>query len=497
MSLKWSREDARMVAFLVLLTGSFRLVRASFHQLTTPLDLAYESALLSTIEALRAGKNIYAYGFYAEPPFGLTMYTPLYHHVVALFPLPAANPFLPGRIVGLACMVGSGLLLMWVTPARRGRIAAVIALGLFFLLWVVTANAATVKNDSIGLLFSAGAVIVIGRRAGGNRDAVIAALLASLAFASKQSFIAAPVACWLFLLHSDLRAAMRFAAYYAGFMTLFLGGGALLWGEGFWFSIFSGGRHPTSASELWSRVQHFSAQRFAVLVAIVSISGTAATVYRRYHRSSSPFPLYAATSWLLLAATLGKMGSATNYFLEPLLASLILGVWCADRITQRTGTVFPSPRFALALCIIVAGDYWQSKLWHYSTAIQPGTYSARQSAIAERRHVLAPLGDTPRLLNLAHAHYTSTLPGEVSLPDVFLYATMWRTDQLDEDPVVRSIRRRYYDAIVTTNYLLTTTDEPFVGDSWNRVREAAVAHYPCRKLTSGAVLMFPAGECDR
>lgn len=121
----------------------------------------------------------------------------------------------------------------------------------------------------------------------------------------------------------------------------------------------------------------------------------------------------------------------------------------------------------------------------------------RTAEIAERHRLISEYGPDRPVLNLAHATYTASLPGEVAINDVFLYAMMWRGDELDEEPVVRSIQRRDYGAIAVNRTLLSSIREPFAGKRWMRVMNAAAAYYPCRARSAEVVLFFPPGACKR
>jgi hypothetical protein len=60
-------------------------------------DLVYETPNLRSIQLMQQGAHVYDRAVYEHNPWWLTPYTPLYHHLVALFPANAAKPFLPGR----------------------------------------------------------------------------------------------------------------------------------------------------------------------------------------------------------------------------------------------------------------------------------------------------------------------------------------------------------------------------------------------------------------
>ncbi len=486
-----------VASIVVLAAGTVRLAHASAHQLRALLDLNYESPVLFTIHSIQRGVNVYAPSHYMEPPFGLHMYTPLYHYVVSLFTSPASNPFLAGRIVSLACMLMAGALLLFVVPSRS-RAPGVMAIGFFFLFWPVSRNAAIVRPDAMALLFSAAAVVVVARRPAEWRAVCAAALLCALSVATKQSFLSAPVACLLFLGHRDVRRGLTIAAGSVLLGMLIIAAAEVASGGGFLYSITSGGRHPITLTELGFRFTNLTGQPLAVAWAAASLAATAVLVSKSAYRWSSPYPLYAATTWVVFLATAGKIGAGPNYYVEPMLASLMLGVWYAGGAgteKPRAKSPFPSPVAAALILGAVGFDMWRSKLGGYSYVPDAAAAAAKPTDIAEGRRLLTESGPRPEVLNLAHALHTWWLPGKVSMPDVYLYALMWRDGTLDEEPVVRSIQRRDYAAIITTEVLLGGEYEPFAGASWNRVTEAARGAYQCRKSGAGFVFLLPREEC--
>ena len=82
--LRLREEDARMLAAIIVVVALARFARASIYGLASPVDVEYDTPNLFTIRAIQAGRNVYAPEFYLAPPFGLTIYTPLYHYIVTL-----------------------------------------------------------------------------------------------------------------------------------------------------------------------------------------------------------------------------------------------------------------------------------------------------------------------------------------------------------------------------------------------------------------------------
>jgi hypothetical protein len=116
---------------LIFLLSVGRLVTIVHYQLGVPFDLIYESPNLSTIKLIQSGKNIYSPNVYAIPPFYITIYTPLYHYLVALGPTNTLNPFLFGRLIGMIFMFGSAFVLFLIRPGKE-ILFSIIAFAVFF-----------------------------------------------------------------------------------------------------------------------------------------------------------------------------------------------------------------------------------------------------------------------------------------------------------------------------------------------------------------------------
>src|SRR6185436_19396618 len=88
---------------LALAGARFAVVVAG--QLAWPLDLEFETLQLRTVRVIESGRNLYGAETYADLPFVFSVYTPLYHLLVAALPEVAGRPFLVGRLVALGAML--------------------------------------------------------------------------------------------------------------------------------------------------------------------------------------------------------------------------------------------------------------------------------------------------------------------------------------------------------------------------------------------------------
>src|SRR6185436_12571521 len=192
-----------------------RLAVVVIGQLTFPLDLEFETLQLRTVRVIESGANPYGPETYASLPYVFSVYTPLYHLLVAALPEVAGKPFLVGRLLALGAtlLVAAGFFLV---DGRRTRPAlAAFACGVFLLLWPVAGHAAYMRQEPLALLASAAAMLLLARS--GARAAAGAAVCCLLALGFKQSFLAAPVAGLLYVaLARRRREALAFGGVLVG-----------------------------------------------------------------------------------------------------------------------------------------------------------------------------------------------------------------------------------------------------------------------------------------
>jgi len=200
------------IAVLVALISIGRFTLISTRQLTHPVDVLNESPTVNTALLLNKGVNIYAQGTYDAPPFNLNMYTPLYFAVVSSVPGFSNSPFTTGRAVSLFFMICSLSLLVLPFRSREGLLFGLIGIGWLLLFRPFLINAAFFRMETMALFFSACTVAVLRKNQLTFANIALAAFFAFLGVMSKQSYIAAPVASFLFLLWRNRPRAFQFAA---------------------------------------------------------------------------------------------------------------------------------------------------------------------------------------------------------------------------------------------------------------------------------------------
>lgn len=428
----------------------YRALRTGHDQLVAPFSLGpAEFSNLETIQVIRAGRSPYDPQVYAAPPFVFTNYTPLYHYLVALLPMPDANPFFWGRIVAAGAMLAAGLL-PFLVAGRFGWPIACVAAGVFLSLSPVVLRMVFLRNDALGLFLSALSVWVVHRSRGRSGWLVAAAALAILGVLAKQSLVAAPAACAVFLLASDRKAFLRYAVAGLSLAGACIAGIQLLWGDGFWFSTILGNGHPVLLGQALFITR--AMLREPLFVALVAMGAVVLGLELRDRGRSalirSPYPLYAFASGAVLALTLGKVGSGTNYFVEPILA-LLLWITHAlrDAPRSRPRRALPS---VLAAVVVAAGVLQLLTVPRPSyPRSQPAQAALQQRALESLRRDIESFGiERPRVMRLA-GHpglYRESDRVQLAFPDFYYW--LWHSGLLDITAMTDRIDAQAFDVII-------------------------------------------------
>lgn len=452
-----------LMAALVICSLAFavRFAIVSSAQLTAPFDLLYETAAYATVEVIDAGLNPYARLVYDAPPFVLTMYTPTYYYLVSALPAHEGNVFFAGRLLSLVATLVAALCLL-IASGRASWSIGVVAVGLFFALWPVSQWAAYVKSDTTALAFSALGVAALHLSRGRAWLLALAALSCVVAISCKQSYIAASAAGALFLLFRDRRSFAIFAAWGAALGLGFLAYATQNWGPGFWFStVTATGQEITLSYAL--TIAGLSGPK-PLLVIVLGIATLLAVLASRREGlevvKRSPYLVYAATSCFVCGATLGKMGSSTNYLIEPWLALLM---WTAFALSDLPKSALARPLAALAVVALLLAsiaDLTGARELEYSW-LDPVLNERRERFYDQLREEVESLGfENPKVLSffiwdaeedleIFAQSKTYQITDQVILNDAFLYRLLWESGALEIESLVAAIRGKAFDLIIT------------------------------------------------
>ena len=445
-----------IAAVAVCAASLWRVAGVSADHLAAPFDLAYETPNLRSIQLMQEGKYVYDTALYEQAPWWLTPYTPLYHHLAALFPANESNPFVPGRIVAMGCMLAAALVLFAV--GGRAVPVGLLAFGAFFLVRPVTSNTAFLKNDTLALLLSVWGVFVLARARGRLSWQVASAVLCGLAFCAKQSYGAAAAACVLWMFLTQPRRGLIYLG--AGVATLLVAI-AWAWSEGFAFCVFVALLDPMLASQLAYQLRVGLSQPVVVVLVAVGLGGLLRLVARRRWQPliCTPYPLYALTTVTVMLIILPKVGSSLNYYIEPALAVLMALVswgrvtWVGDGPDGARGR--PIGAAAAIAVTLAAGAELGLAPRDQIAFTWPENNELRIAGFARMKtDVEAATKPDPRVLNLFYAGFSYPPFAKLELDDPLLYFLLWDAGWLKPDPVVAAVRGAEFDAILIPTGML-------------------------------------------
>ena len=461
----------------VVVGSAVRAAWISGAQLRQRTDLLLESTQLASVLVLQRGQDLYGPETWADVPFTLTMYTPLYFLVVAALPQTPGRPFLTGRLVSLACLLGAAATLFGV-PRRRGAWPLpLLAVACFLLLWPVTSHATYLRCDALAVFLSAAAVTLVRRRT--PRAVAGAALCCVLTLATKQSYVAPSAAGLVFLLLADRGAARRFVAWGLGAGLAGLAAATAVWGEGFWFSTVGATTTPLH----WPGVLvipklMLDQPLFAILTLLAAL--TAVSALRREGVGllrRSPELTYAACSFLVAMLTLTKIGSGSNYVIEPMLAQLM---WLVRAFGDERLLPAPAPRAAAFLAVVLACALELATTTAHRDAV---TFALEDPAAGEAYHARLRAGFAaagyvdPLLLDLGPPRHAYGITSRACLNDPFLFNLLWNTGRLGTGPLLEAIEARRFDVVLLR---AAASEADALDTPYGEIARAVAARYRLR-----------------
>ncbi|MFP4380369.1 MAG: hypothetical protein ACLFUS_07690 [Candidatus Sumerlaeia bacterium] len=470
-----------------------------------------EGFILNQALRLKSGKGLYPP--ISEAPYLVDNYPPLFPWLWSLFVDPEAPSLSGGRgmalfFAWLAAFAPMGFLLMHSISGERDEdftcdincpfcrcpgLLPAILLGflccIFFLsFYSVLRWMAYARVDMPALALSLWGLVFFGLYRRFPRAAMIAsacAFVAALFF--KQTAIAAPAACLLYLLIVNRRHALWYfiallLAVLApvGILCLFTGGR-------YWLHTITYNRNAMRWTEVWNvwlphlwRLYHW-----LLLATLTAVAG--ATFCRLVFRKKPAFPLamwlallYGAFN-LLSLTSLAKAGSAENYLLEPLMALVLLtGVSMLFLFpeprggnVERLGQYYSGLRGAILvvsiLMLFVYGMHYKSRLSIFTSWPRPST-----QAMQAGNHVLKVLREHPGDVLCEDPIYT-ILSDRPVLFQHFIMSQLQAEGRWDDSDMVRRTENREFSLIQAHTDLRSTAGH------YNRftpaMREAISTHY--------------------
>lgn len=448
-----SRRLPRIVSIVSVLVAAAVLIRLVIilrAQLAYPHDIGYESANLATIRLIQTGQPIYAPAVYDDWPFVLTMYTPLYHWLVAQLPEIADQPFRVGRIFSTGCIASIAGLMFLVGRPTRSIWMPLLAVSAMFCIHPLIVWAAYVRPDSLGLLLSVGALLCIAEKRTEGRYVVLAGLLAAGAFMAKQSFLTCSLSCCLFLALHDRRRMAIFigtsvGAMLAGFAACYLWQG----GAGVWFCWFVAPRNPLHWEIFEVNARQMLRQPVFVILwvcilfsLLIEVRRTGARVVRE-----SPFFLNLCITCVALLGTTSKVGASWNNYSESVIAGLLWLVYACRNLTAES-LARQWPLLArCAICLAMGFELVSAQRMDFLGQPDVREYVDRQ-VTGVKREIAALSVNRVKLLNLSDNMWDVSICGDRCLNDPLLYATLWETAKLSDEPLKKAIEGHEFHLIL-------------------------------------------------
>jgi hypothetical protein len=363
-------------------------------------------------------------------PYVISPYPPLFYLEWAGVRTALALPdsLAGGRVVSLLALLATTLLLASLIrrTVERRPVALVFSLAALASPFVIE-SAAIGITDVAALAWS-----LLGLRfVAGHRSVGLAVVPFALALLTKQSTAAGLVAATAFLLTEGRRrdAFTLFAGSLGLALTAAVGLNALTSG-GFAAATVGGLSQPVRWAQLAFLTPYLLRAWIVWPLAALSLAalgGGAGLVGRKRLAF-----LYAAAAFLLAFATVGKVGSSTNYFLEPVLALSWTAAIGFDRLSRT------APRLATGGLILVAAAALSSG---------PGLRE-RSRALAEYRGLIAAAGRELEGLDLrgwilSGSDLFPLIERRGGLPylnDNYLYGLFWESGRWPTDEFLADIR---------------------------------------------------------
>jgi hypothetical protein len=277
-----------------------------------------EGVILSGAQWLSQGVSIYTP---VRPDLFISApYTPIYYVLNALAIGVMGVTFKAGRALSLLSAVLAGVMIYRIVlHETRNRLAALVGVGTFGGMSLVAVWAVRVKPDLMGVALSLTGVYLAlewsgsaGKGRGwlkGSWLIYASAVVLVLAFYTKQTLLAAPLAVFIWLLVSHRWLAAKFAAVYLGCVGVAFLALNLSSGGGFFEDVvgFHGHFALVHYLDMWGEFAQSYWPLLLLTVAFIAVSV--------WWRRSRLIAIYALAAFVF-AAQVGTYGGSHNHFLE-------------------------------------------------------------------------------------------------------------------------------------------------------------------------------------
>ncbi len=416
---------AEWALLVVVVAGLLDTLRFAAYYIPLPFAVNFEEGKILNA-GYRILRGLTPYPPVGRPPYVVNVYGPVFYYVVAPLVKWFGLSFTAPRLLVLASGLTVALLLALLL--RHWTESWVIALGFglsFLAVSLVRDWIYVLRVELFATALSLGGLYVFAKK----KSLLWAALLFLAAIYTKITFIAAPIACFLYLvLKGEWRGAWRLT----GWMLLFglTGLAALSAGTRGWALFHMFLTHPDPYRLRWY-FQRFSP--FALLDAGLVIAAISLAVLDVRRRSIS-LPLIYCALTTLMTLTVGKFGGDANELLE----------WQA------------------AMCLAAGCGYAAlRKHWKFEPAvalIPIGVMVLVLLGLPESRQLAPDLAGCPAAYQFAKQQPGELLTGnsgiaalsgkKMWLSDVLEFAVLGQAGRLDQRPLAEMVRNKFFGLIL-------------------------------------------------
>jgi hypothetical protein len=443
----WHENLVLTVAGALALAGAVRFSALQVPVVEFPYAVNYGEGVVLD-QAVRIARGPGLYTPLAAEPYVVDNYTPLYPYLASLALPSARASFHGGRVISFGACLATAVVLYAMAFVRRRKEASqaalvgagVIAAGLYLASGEALNWGALYRVDCLGVALSvAGFALAASSLRSGP---LLAAPLFVAALAVRQSLIAAPAAAYLAAVLRRRRQGLWGLAAFGALAAAGVVVGQAVTGGGFLTHTVGYNVLPFDAAAIWIKYL-----RPFVTFKVPLVAGAAwAWLVLRRDRDSLPFLTFAPLA-LLLALSIGRMGSDANYLLIPVAAMTALvarGVVNAPRRFQRVSLAGLA---GLQLVVCLAFE-------------RPRMAQADLEAIAKRDSRLVEAISTVKGPVLFEEPSLALLSGRPVSYEPFMCSQLAAVGVWDPAPMVAAVRARRYAAIQRTAWLRGRDGEP-------------------------------------
>ncbi len=407
-----------------------------------------EAALLYQSQRLHSGETIYRtpQAMMAAP----NVYPPVYFLLTAPFTSPDATSLAPGRVLSAISFI---LILFLVFTATLGKpfrrmtrfdfAAGLVAAGLITLTYEALRWSFFYRVDMLAIALSLAGLIILttSRQRPGTTRIVCSLILLTAGFYTKQTMLAAPLTACIFLLLRDRRTGIRFAcAFGALCLTLFCVLYVLTDGNYLRLTISANvNKFVFHDVIIWLKHLWFFYHYWLIAAGLLFIMA----IINRRHLFHNPWPVYLIATLPGLVA-IGKLGSAENYLIEPLIALAICTAVALKTLYRRqTQWLLIVP---LALLLLYAATQSMRLGKRIAPLALPSEHGlAEWNDLAARIRYESNHGNItwcePALLNLQS--------GQPIYYQPFIMSELTRQKQYDSNDFINAISKQKFSLLVT------------------------------------------------